>query len=131
MFRHPLKLSLILLFFAVTTTITFAQTQTGSIVGKVTDESNEPLPGATVALTGSAMMGTLVYSTTINGDFRFPAVPPGIEYSLTIEMPGFQTITQEGIRVNVGKTTSLRIKLAQSTIGESIVVRAKPPAVAP
>ena len=129
MHRASGKLCLLIVLIFLITSFSSAQTQTGSITGMVTDESDQPLPGASVTLAGPAMMGTRVYSTTINGDFRFPAVPPGKEYSLTIEMPGFQASTREGITVNVGKSISLRIKLVQSTIEESVVVRATPPVV--
>jgi hypothetical protein len=106
-----------------------AQRQTGSIVGKVTDERRETLPGVTVSLKGPALMGTLVYTTTGGGDFRFLVVPPGSDYVITVEMSGFGTVIQRGIIVNVGKTVTINIQLEPSTIKEEVVVNAKTPTV--
>lgn len=57
----------------------FAQTVSntaGAINGTVTDSTKAVLPGVTVTLSGSAVMGAPSTTTTENGSFRFSAVPP-------------------------------------------------------
>ena len=109
--------------------VTLAQRQTGSITGKVVDEQGQPLPGVSVTLSGPSMLGTQTYVTTEEGHFRFPAVPPGRNYSLIVELSGFQTVNRQEIVVNVGKTSVLTIELKQSTLEEEITVVGAAPTV--
>jgi hypothetical protein len=107
----------------------FAQRQTGSIAGRATDNEGAPLPGATVILSGPALMGTLSYVTTETGDFRFPAVPPGRDYVITAEMPGFKKFIRTDLIVNVGKTFRVDVILVPEALEEEITVTARAPTV--
>src|SRR5213593_1990496 len=71
---------------------------TGAINGKVTDNTNAVLPGVTVTISGSTLMGTRTALTGEDGTFRFAAVPPG-DYAVKFELAGFGTMVREGIRV--------------------------------
>jgi hypothetical protein len=123
------KLSLIMLLALGLTSISFAQgRQSGSISGKVVDEEGNPLPGATVTLTGTGVMGSMTYVTGETGRFRFPSLIPG-ECEVRVEMPGFKTTTRKGLRVQVGKTTEVTIILAIATIEEEVTVTATSPVV--
>ena len=77
-----------------------AQTTTGTLRGMVSDTSDAVLPGATVELTGAA--GTQSFVTDGNGQYRFPALTPGV-YTLKVTLDGFKTIVMEGVRVEVGR----------------------------
>ena len=118
-----LVLSLALASFAV------AQRQTGSVAGKTVDSEGLPLPGAIVTLEGPSLMGTLTYTTSDSGDFRFPSVPPGQDYVVTIELPGFNILKRGGIIVSVGKTVSLTITMEEATIEEEVTVVAATPTI--
>jgi len=123
------KLSLIMLLALGLTSITFAQgRQTGSISGKVVDEEGNPLPGATVILTGTGVMGSVTYVTGETGRFRFPSLIPG-NCEVRVEMPGFKTTTRKGLIIRVGKTTEITITLAITTIEEEVTVTAASPVV--
>jgi hypothetical protein len=103
MSNQILRIFSVILAMGITTTA-LAQRQTGSVAGKVTEVNGEPLPGASVTLSGPSLMGTLTFITTTEGDFRFPSVPPGKDYIVAVEMPGFQKVARGGIIVHVGKT---------------------------
>jgi len=122
------KLSLIMLLALGLTSITFAQRQTGSISGTVVDEEGNPLPGATITLTGTGVMGTKSYVTGETGRFRFPALLPG-GCEVRVEMPGFKTTTRKGLLISVGKTTEVTITLSIATIEEEVTVTAESPVV--
>ena len=109
--------------------VSFAQRQTGSLAGKVIDDQGNPIPGASVTLSGPALLGTEKYITTEGGDFRFPAVPPGQGYILLIEMPGFTTVKREEIIINVGMTVRLLIEMSPETLKEEVTVIAGAPTV--
>lgn len=107
----------------------FAQgRQTGSISGTVLDNENNPLPGATVTLSGPAMMGSMSYTTSDVGKFRFPYLAPG-EYEIKVELPGFKTYIRKGLRVSVGKTTEVDITLEPTPVAEEVTVVAASPVV--
>jgi hypothetical protein len=79
---------LILFFFVVTLAFPlFAQEQTGSIKGRIVDQEGAPLPGASVTLHGSALMGTRTFVSSESGNFRFSAVPPGRDYVMRFPRP--------------------------------------------
>jgi hypothetical protein len=123
------NLSLILLLTCGLTSIGFAQgRQTGSIHGIVFDEEGTPLPGATITLSGPALMGTKTYLTGAEGRFRFVALLPG-EYEVKVELPGFKPYIRKGLRCSVGKTTDCRINLTVTAVEEEITVTAEAPTI--
>ena len=99
-FKHVLILFVI---FSLTSVV-FSQRQTGSIHGVVLDEDGNPLPGATITLSGPKLMGTRSFISTSSGVFRFPALLPG-EYTIKAELSGFKTLIRKGIIVNVCRHT--------------------------
>lgn len=101
---------------------------TGTIVGKVSDESGAALPGVTVTATSPSMQGVRTAVTTEDGSFRFPAVPPG-EYTLKFELTGFGTVSREGIRITLGFTATLAIEMKVATLQETVTVTGDSPVV--
>ena len=75
---------------------------TGVIQGRVTDAQGAVLPGVTIVGDQRAMIGqqTVVKE---NGNYRFPAVPPGA-YVLSFELAGLQHGAREGIQITLGFT---------------------------
>ncbi|NLH77888.1 MAG: carboxypeptidase regulatory-like domain-containing protein, partial [Acidobacteria bacterium] len=109
--------------------VAFSQSrETGAIRGVVTDDQNAPLPGVAVTLTGGSLMGTRSIVSDANGEFRFPALPPG-EYQLKAELQGFGPVLREKIRVNTTSTLTMDIQLKPSTVTEEITVVAQTPTV--
>jgi len=124
------KLSFIVLLALSLAATGFAQgRQTGSIHGLIVDEEGNPLPGATVTLSGPAVMGTKTYVSGETGKFRFPSLLPGSEYEVKAEMPGFKTTTRKGLMVSIGRTTEITITLGITAIEEEVTVTAESPVV--
>src|SRR3982751_2044755 len=101
MMRFRFTAMLAALALAVGVSTAGAQSQTGEIFGKVTDDSGAVLPGVTVTLTGPALLQPLTATTSETGSFQFPRLDVGT-YNVKFELPGFKTIVKEGIRVSVG-----------------------------
>ncbi|MEA3420428.1 MAG: carboxypeptidase regulatory-like domain-containing protein, partial [Acidobacteriota bacterium] len=111
------------------TSISFAQgRQAGTISGTIMDNEGNPLPGATITLSGPALMGTKSYVAGSEGKFRFVALLPG-EYEVKVELSGFNTYIRKGLRCSVGKTTECRVRLTIKTVEEEITVMAESPTV--
>jgi hypothetical protein len=103
-----------------------AQTQTGSIVGVVTASDGKPLPGVTVTLSGSGVMGSRSVVSGENGAYRFTALIPADDYAVSFELEGLRRSAREGIHVSGGQTVTLDIALEMEGVAEEINVQASP-----
>jgi hypothetical protein len=107
---------------------TSAQALTGSIAGTVADASGGRLPGVTVTLAGPSLIGTQTFVSTAEGEFRFPAVPPGT-YTATFALDGFRPVDRTGVTVSVGGTSRVNVTMEVATLQESVVVSGAAPSV--
>ena len=62
-------------------------------------------------MSGSALMGTRTATSTSEGFYRFPAVPPG-EYSLIFTRQGFARATRNGIHLGPGFSATVDVMLS-------------------
>jgi hypothetical protein len=115
------------LLFAIAGTVR-AQSQTGEIFGKVTDESGAVLPGVTVTVTGPVLLQPLTAITAESGAFQFPRLEVGT-YTVKFELPGFKTIVKEGIRVTVGFNANVSTQMGVSAVQETVTVSGESPVV--
>ena len=123
-----LKLLLISFLCIGLSSIAHAQKQTGSLTGTVVDKGFGPLPGVSITISGTALMGDRTYITSKTGNFRFPALPPGI-YTIACELQGFKKVIRKGIIIRVGKTITIQIQLEPTTIEEEVIVTAVAPVI--
>jgi hypothetical protein len=124
--RLPLVLlSLVVLGF---TRVASAQQDAG-IVGQVTDESGAVLPGVTVTATSPALqVPSQIDVTNARGEYRLMPLPIG-SYELTYELPGFQSMRREGIRLTVEFVAKVDIVLKVGSVAETITVSGAAPVV--
>jgi len=115
--------------FALSGAFLEAQRLTGTIRGTVTDEEGEPLPGVSVEVKSPALIGgAQTAQTPASGVFLFPALPPG-KYTVTFNMPGFQSVLRENIIVSVGKTATIDVALKPAVLAEEVTVVSQSPVV--
>jgi hypothetical protein len=103
--------------------------QSGSIRGKVMDENGQPLPGVSITISGPALLGKITAVTNAEGQFRAPLLTPGSDYQIKVEISGFETVTQTGLIINVGKTISVEFRMKPSTLKAEITITAPTPTV--
>ncbi len=124
-----LAMTLGLLAGGLATTVLAQGTITGSIQGTVKDQEGGVLPGVTVTVRSEALVaGTMVAVTDERGGYRFPSLPPGV-YALEAALAGFQTVTQEGVRVRMGQVLGIDVVLPLAKTAEVITVTAEAPLV--
>ena len=99
-----------------------AQTPTGTITGRVTDQAGLSVPGATVTVTSTNLQGTRVAVTSANGDFIVPSLPPG-PYTVTVELSGFGTTKSHAGRRRRPAVT-LELTLRPAALSEVVTVTA-------
>jgi outer membrane receptor protein involved in Fe transport len=108
-------------------TSVFAQTETGSISGTITDPSGAIVQGAKITvknITTNAIRNT---ATNSAGNFTVTNLPPA-EYTVTVEAPGFGTKSRNA-KVDVGTRVPVDIQLAVSGVAETVTVSAEAVAV--
>jgi len=107
----------------------YAQILTGSIRGTVSDEEGRPLPGVTVELSSTILLGG-VHSqiTSEKGIYRFPNLPPGT-YKLVFKMQGFQTIERPDIQVTIKGNMTVDVSMKVAPLEESVTIIGQAPIV--
>src|SRR5688572_16058574 len=109
------KVIMTTMMFCLIGQVIFSQTQTAIVTGKVTNDKNEPLSGASIRVKGNLSAGTLADQ---NGRFKLTvtSLPVIIEIS---------EVESEGKEVSVSGTEELNIILiAKGTTLERIIVNA-------
>jgi hypothetical protein len=101
---------------------------TGSINGRVADSSGGVLPGVTVTVNSSSLMGVQSRVTDASGNYRFPALPPGT-YTVTFELPGFNTLKRENIQISMGFSAAVNVELAVASLQETVTVTGDAPVI--
>jgi outer membrane receptor protein involved in Fe transport len=119
-----------LLLFAGWSAPAFGQVSatTGAINGKVSDATGSVLPGVSVTIASPSMQGTRNDVTSTQGDYRFPAIPPGT-YRITYELAGFGTVVREGVVVGLGFTATVNTELRVASLEETVTVTGASPVV--
>ncbi|MBC7350632.1 MAG: TonB-dependent receptor [Candidatus Aminicenantes bacterium] len=85
----------------------------GSIKGRITDKSGQPVNGAYIYLSSPSLVGLRYYLTRKNGYYFFQHLPAGL-YKVAVEAPGFHTAIINDIRVETGQTVSLPVSLEKA-----------------
>jgi outer membrane receptor for ferrienterochelin and colicin len=93
---------------------------TGTIRGEVVDATGLALPGVTVTVTSPALQGARTATTSANGDFIIPFLPPG-EYLAVFELSSFQT-TRQNVGVAMAETQPLKVTMKLASLTESVTV---------
>jgi hypothetical protein len=100
-----------------------AQTNEGILAGSVLDPSGAVIEGANVVAKNEATSFSLTTTTGSGGSFRFPSIPIGT-YDLTVSHPGFSSVTQKGVTVQISTTTSVSITLNVGKAEQTVTVQA-------
>jgi hypothetical protein len=105
-----------------------AQTIRGTISGTVTDSTGAVVPGITVTVTNPATGLSSSASTSPQGSYIIPLLPPGT-YQAAVEQSGFKKYVRAGIVVQIAQTTRLDIPLQVGEMSEEVQVVAEAPLV--
>ncbi len=79
----------------------FAQSlQTGTITGKVSDNTGARAAGVVVTAVSPVLITARMTTTDGQGGYAFPWLPPG-RYAVSFELQGFRKLTRSEVLVNV------------------------------
>lgn len=94
-----------------------------AIVGAVTDDSGGALPGVTVQITSPALIERVRTAvTSADGRYQVVDLRPG-EYTVTFELPGFQTVRRERLALSTSFTATVNATLPVGRLQEQVVVQ--------
>src|SRR4051812_33401484 len=96
-----------LVLFAVSA---FAQETTGGVQGTVKDSQGAVVVGATVEVSGPALIGVKTATTDSGGYYRFANLPPGT-YDVSVKAASFGVTKQTGLQLVVGAAPTVNFTL--------------------
>jgi Carboxypeptidase regulatory-like domain len=113
-----------LLFFFLCVLELFAQTDTSSLGGRVTDPQGAAVAGAQIHLHNQATGAERKAATDANGEYVFTLIPSG-RYDIEASAEGFRTFDDAGFPVDVAAPAHLDIRLEVGAISERVEVTAE------
>jgi len=105
----------------LTASIISAQTATGAIQGRISDQGGGIIIGARVALTEQSTNQKRSEETDANGFYQFRALPPG-SYRLDVEQRGFAKQAVVNIPLQVTEIRTIDFSLNPGTLEQSFTV---------
>lgn len=103
---------------------------TGNLFGVVSDDSGAVLPGVTVTVNSPQLQGTRDTVTNAQGEYNLQLLPPGT-YTVEFKLEGLQTVTREGVQVQLDQTTKVNAQLTMGAVSDAITVTASAVVVDP
>ena len=122
------RILILLLGLALAGSLTFGQVTNARIVGTITDNEGNPLPGVAVEATSPKLVGRATTISDENGVFRLLNLVPGV-YRIQYVLNGFQTLVRDNISVSLEQTLTLDVTMELGAINETIVVTGQAPLI--
>lgn len=101
----------------------FAQDQSASIAGNVSDAAGAAVKGARVTLRNALTKAERAATTDETGAFTFADLPPG-EYQVSLTVTGFAAANRTA-KLEAGARATLELKLAPLGVSEAVTVTAE------
>jgi hypothetical protein len=101
------------------------QSNSGDLVGAVTDPQGARVPGASVTARNLATNQTRKITSNENGEYQFLALPPAT-YEVTVAASGFTTVRNPEVRIRIGERSQIDFRLEIRPGEETIVVTTEP-----
>jgi len=102
------------------------QAVTGTLVGKVTDQTGAVVPNAPVSITNQGTGAAITATSNESGNYDFSFLTPGM-YTVTVTAPGFQKSVTSGVNVPVNTTTRVDLSLQPGSASQTIRVTDQAP----
>ncbi|MEN8124500.1 MAG: TonB-dependent receptor [Bacteroidota bacterium] len=119
------KNSFLIVIFAILVSFTgFAQVTTSSMHGNVVDETNQPLPGASVIAIHTPTGTKYGTATNFDGAANLRNMRVGGPYAITVSFVGFKTQEINDVYLTLGNTFDFNIILVGDNQLEEVVVKA-------
>jgi len=122
------KFAVALIALAFGAHLAWAQVNTATISGTVSDESGAVLPGATIAILNLDTGITRTVTTNASGRYGAPALALG-NYQVTVQAAGFQTLVRSGIALTVGQDAVIDLTMQVGAVTQTVEVTGEAPLI--
>ncbi len=119
--RAPRVTACLLLLSVCLTFNAFAQVNSASVTGLVTDTAGAVVPNASVTLKNKATNVETTATTDSSGYYTFASVPVG-EYAVTFERQGFKRVVLEEVKLDVGQKARVDASFEVGAVTETVTV---------
>ena len=109
------------IFLAVSAIPAFAQGETGSVTGVVSDPQGGTVPGAEVTLTAIATKSSQTTTTNESGRYHFASIHVGL-YDIVVSKSGFKLHKAAAQKVSLGSQLTVDVALEVGALSETVVV---------
>ncbi len=113
----------LVVFGWLTSSLSGAQSTTGSIYGTVADSTGAVIPGATVTVVETGTNETHSTTSDGSGNYVFPSLTPGT-YRVIAKVKGYETETQTGIELDANQNVHAIFSLKVGSVTENVTVAA-------
>ncbi len=117
-----------LLVFLLSTSMTMAQSSTGTFLGTVKDPSGQSVPGTKITAHDLDTGATRTVTTGEDGAYRIPELPIG-NYEIRAEHDGFSTQAVNGLQLTVGQEAVVNITMQVGSLSQTVSVTGEAPLV--
>jgi outer membrane receptor protein involved in Fe transport len=117
------------LFILLTEVPLWAQRILGEFTGTVTDPSQAAVVAAKVVASDTATGRNWTAQTNESGVYRLVSLPAASSFEIRVEHPGFKTVRQQNLALDVGEVRRLDFTLELGEVTESVEVSAEPAAL--
>ena len=121
-----MRLRSILVALLISVSLTFAQSDRGTITGTVLDPAGAAVAGAAVDARNTGTGGQYRVAASATGNYTIPQLPSG-SYTLTVSVAGFKNYIREGLMVQAAQTIRIDPILEVGSATESVTVTAEAP----
>ena len=115
-----------ILLMALNTAAIFAQFDSATVTGVVTDSSGKVIPGVIVKAISEATSVETSSATNAEGRYIFPSLRPG-SYRVVAAVTGFKQFVSSGVVLQVNQAARLDITLTVGMVTEQVVVTDEAP----
>src|SRR5262249_21541176 len=105
-----------------------AQTSTGAITGRVTDQNGNAVAGATVTARNVTTGASRSTNSGDAGEYTLNELTPG-NYEIAVEAKGFARSIKRDFEVNVGSKPTLNFDLKAGGVAETVEVHGNAPLI--
>ena len=99
----------------------FAQAESGTVVGTVTDQAGAVVSGAQVIFTHNATKFSRTVTTNASGQYVANLFPTGV-LTIAIEHPGFERLVRNGIELTAADTLTVDLRLTLGNVQQTLEV---------
>ena len=126
MTKHLRLIGCLLLASLFSSFAAYGQTDAGSIVGTVSDNSGAVLANESVTITNTGNNAKIVVKTDSSGNYSATPLKIGT-YTVSVEAQGFKSVTRNGIVLNVQDRLRVDFTLQIGSVSEKLVVTSSAP----